>query len=106
VRPRDPVQVEPGPGSLALTGSSALTLGRGLQSEDAVVVFARSCGSVCNKQPLHTPPLPHEPLLPAPTPHQSLPLVLIWSKTRMMMIMLFILLLRNKLRIPLEGTYS
>ena len=27
-----------------------------LQSEDAVVVFARSCGSVCNKQPLHTMP--------------------------------------------------
>jgi hypothetical protein len=29
-------------------------VGRGLQSEGAVVVFARSCGSVCNKQPLHT----------------------------------------------------
>jgi ankyrin repeat protein len=35
------------------TGSGAV--GRGLQSEDAVEVFARSCGSVCNKQPLHTP---------------------------------------------------
>ena len=33
------------------TGSGAV--GRGLQSEDAVVVFARSCGSVCNKQPIH-----------------------------------------------------
>ena len=29
-------------------------MGRGLQSEGAVVVFACSCGSVCNKQPLHT----------------------------------------------------
>jgi len=28
--------------------------GRGLPSEDAVVVFARSCGSVCDKPPLHT----------------------------------------------------
>ena len=34
------------------TGSGAV--GRGLQSEDAVVVFARSCGSVCNKPPTHT----------------------------------------------------
>ena len=34
------------------TGSGAV--GRSLQSEDAVVVFARSCGSVCNKQPLHS----------------------------------------------------
>ena len=33
-------------------GSGAV--GRGLQPEDAVVVFARSCGSVCNKQPTHT----------------------------------------------------
>ena len=32
-------------------GSGAV--GRGLQPEDAVVVFARSCGSVCNKQPTH-----------------------------------------------------
>ena len=39
------------------TGSG--TVGRGLQSEDAVVVFARSCGSVCNKPPLHT--LGYEP---------------------------------------------
>ena len=31
------------------SGSGAV--GRGLQSEDAVVVFVRSCGSVCNKQP-------------------------------------------------------
>ena len=29
-------------------------MGRGLQSEVAVEVFARSCGSVCNKLPLHT----------------------------------------------------
>ena len=34
------------------TGSG--TVGRGLQSEDAVVVFARSCGSVCNKPPTHS----------------------------------------------------
>ena len=34
------------------TGSGAV--GRGLQPEDAVVVFARSCGSVCNKPPPHT----------------------------------------------------
>ena len=34
------------------TGSG--TVGRGLQSEDAVVVFARSCGSVCNKPSTHT----------------------------------------------------
>jgi hypothetical protein len=34
------------------TGSGAV--GRGLQPEDAVVVFARSCGSVCNKPPTHT----------------------------------------------------
>ena len=33
-------------------GSGAV--GRGLQPEDAVVVFARSCGSVCNKPPTHT----------------------------------------------------
>ena len=32
-------------------GSGAV--GRGLQPEDAVVVFARSCGSVCNKPPTH-----------------------------------------------------
>ena len=38
-------------------GSGAV--GRGLQPEDAVVVFARSCGSVCNKPPLHT--LGYEP---------------------------------------------
>ena len=29
-------------------------VGRGLQLEDAVAVFARSCGSVCNKPPTHT----------------------------------------------------
>ena len=34
------------------TGSGAV--GRGLQPEDAVVVFARSCGSVCNKPTPHT----------------------------------------------------
>ena len=33
-------------------GSGAV--GRGLQPEDAVVVFARSCGSVCNKPPTHS----------------------------------------------------
>ena len=33
-------------------GSGAV--GRGLQPEDAVVVFARSCGSVCNKPPTQT----------------------------------------------------
>jgi len=33
------------------TGSGAV--GRGLQPEDAVVVFARSCGSVCNKPHTH-----------------------------------------------------
>jgi len=33
-------------------GSGAV--GRGLQPEDAVAVFARSCGSVCNKPPTHT----------------------------------------------------
>ena len=45
-------------------------MGRGLQSEDAVVVFAR-CGSVCNKQPLHNCPSPtHRPLLPY-TSHSS-----------------------------------
>ena len=38
-------------------------VGRGLQSEDAVVGFARSCGSVCNKQPLHTQQ-PQEPASP------------------------------------------
>ena len=36
-------------------GSGAV--GRGLQPEDAVVVFARSCGSVCNKPPTHRGPL-------------------------------------------------
>ena len=35
------------------TGSGAV--GRGLQPEDAVVGFARSCGSVCNKPPTHAP---------------------------------------------------
>ena len=39
-------------GAHGTTGSG--TVGRGLQSEDAVVVFARSCGSVCNKPPTHT----------------------------------------------------
>ena len=34
------------------SGSGAV--GRGLQSEDAVVVFVRSCGSVCNKPTIHT----------------------------------------------------
>ena len=39
-------------------------VGRGLQSEDAVVFFARSCGSVRNKQPLHTGD--HAPVAPTP----------------------------------------
>ena len=47
------------------TGSGAV--GRGLQPEDAVVVFARSCGSVCNKQPLHT----HTQQVPDPPPSQK-----------------------------------
>jgi len=38
-------------------GSGAV--GRGLQPEDAVVVFARSCGSVCNKPPTHFQSLDH-----------------------------------------------
>ena len=38
--------------AIATPGSGAV--GRGLQPEDAVVVFARSCGYVCNKQPLQT----------------------------------------------------
>ena len=41
------------------TGSGAV--GRGLQPEDAVVVFARSCGSVCNKPPPHAAPCAFSP---------------------------------------------
>ena len=40
-------------------GQRVRAVGRGLQCEDAVVVLARSCGSVCNKQPLHTVLLSH-----------------------------------------------
>jgi len=34
-------------------GQGSGAVGRGLQSEDTVEVFARSCGSVCNKPPPH-----------------------------------------------------
>ena len=37
-------------------------MGRGLQPEDAVAVFARSCGSVCNKPPTHNRPNSGQPL--------------------------------------------
>ena len=47
-------------------------MGRGLQSEDATVVFARSCGSVCNKQPTRNPqPSINHPYTPSTNPSQE-----------------------------------